>query len=125
MILGLGADIVEIKRIENRIENEIFISHVFTDAEYKYCKSKAHSAEHFAARFAAKEAFFKALGTGVVGNLDFIQVEVTHDKNGAPNITLHDHALDMAKKLGVKTIHLSISHERNYATATVIIEKDK
>ena len=122
MILGIGTDIVEVKRIQNRIENEIFISHVFTDSEFKYCKSKAHSAEHFAVRFAAKEAFFKAIGTGVVGNLDFIQVEVTHDSNGAPTISLHDHALELKQKMGIKTIHLSMSHERNYATATVVIE---
>jgi len=125
MILGVGIDIVEIKRIENRIENEIFISHLFTDAEYKYCKSKAHSAEHFAARFAAKEAFFKAIGTGVIGSFDFTQVEVTHDNLGAPHLALYDQALEMVNKMGAKSIHLSLSHERNFATAIVIIEKDK
>jgi holo-[acyl-carrier protein] synthase len=123
MIIGVGTDIVEIERIKKRIANTDFVKLVFTPVEIDYCKSKSRSAEHYAARFAAKEAFFKAIGTGVTGKLEFLQVEITNSPEGTPRINIFDDALLIAKKAGVVNIHLSISHESKYAVATVILEK--
>jgi len=123
MILGIGTDIVDVERFRNKVDNEIFLSHVFTKSEIDYCKSMSLSAEHFAVRFAAKESFFKALGTGLIGNFNFFQVEVVNDNSGAPSIKLHYHALEAANRAGVTAIHLTMSHERSYATATVLLEK--
>ena len=123
MIIGIGTDIVEIERIKKRIANTDFVKLVFTPVEIDYCKCKSRSAEHYAARFAAKEAFFKAIGTGVSGKLEFLQVEITNSPEGLPKINIFDEALIIAKEAGVKNIHLSISHESKYAIATVILEK--
>jgi holo-[acyl-carrier protein] synthase len=123
MIVGVGIDIVDVKRIARNIEKPGFINHAFTPNEIEYCKQKAFSAEHYAARFAAKEAFFKAIGTGVIGDLDFRQVEITNDANGKPNLKLKDAALLIAEKLEIKNIHTSLSHEKDFATAIVILEK--
>jgi holo-[acyl-carrier protein] synthase len=123
MIVGVGIDIVDVKRMARNIEKPGFINHAFTPSEIEYCKQKAFSAEHYAARFAAKEAFFKAIGTGVIGDLDFRQVEVTNETNGKPNLELKDAALLIAEKLEIKNIHTSLSHEKDFATAIVILEK--
>jgi holo-[acyl-carrier protein] synthase len=123
MIVGVGIDIVDVKRMARSIEKPGFINQAFTPNEIEYCKQKAFSAEHYAARFAAKEAFFKATGTGVIGDLDFRQVEVTNDVNGKPTLELKDAALLIAEKLEIKNIHTSLSHEKDFATAFVILEK--
>ncbi len=123
MIVGVGIDIVDVRRMKKSIGKPGFINHAFTPAEIAYCSQKAYSAEHYAARFAAKEAFFKAIGTGVAGDLDFTQVEITNDDNGKPNLALRDAAQSIAEKLEIKQIHTSLSHEKDFATAIVILEK--
>ncbi|MEW6730950.1 MAG: holo-ACP synthase [Acidobacteriota bacterium] len=124
MIVGTGIDIIEITRIKAAIERngERFIMRVFTPAERAYCEARQACATHFAGRFAAKEAAFKALGTGWSGNIKWIDVEVEAAINGPPRLKLAGAALVRSEKLGVTNIHLSISHSREYAVATVIFE---
>ena len=122
MISGVGTDIVNIARIENRISNSAFLKLVFTPGEIDYCEQSSRSQEHFAARFAAKEAFFKALGTGISGDLDFTQAEVVNNANGKPSFIITGEALKRITELEIKNIHLSLSHEKDYATAFVILE---
>lgn len=122
MILGIGTDIVDVKRIESRIDNINFVELVFLPNEIAYCMQGNSKAERFAGKFAAKEAFFKALGTGIIGDLDFKQVNILNNKLGKPSIEVSGAALLKINQLGVKEIFVSISHERHYATAFVILE---
>lgn len=123
MIKGTGIDIVEVVRIKKAIlKSDHFKQFVFAPEEIEYCEAKGNSFESFAGRFAAKEAFFKALGTGWQDNTAFNEVVVSNDTLGRPFIkligetekTLEDHQF---------LIHLSISHTKEYATAMVIIEE--
>lgn len=121
MILGIGTDIIEVERVRRAVAKEHFKRRVFTDTEINYCESRGQSAAaSYAARFAAKEAFFKALGTGIVTQLT--DVEVVNDERGAPKINLRGKALTLAQTAGVEKISLSLSHSRDFATATCIIE---
>ncbi|AHM59749.1 holo-ACP synthase [Flammeovirgaceae bacterium 311] len=124
MISGTGIDIVEIDRIRESIEkNERFKSLVFSAEEIEYCEKQGAAYQSYAARFAAKEALFKALGTGWRGKLAFSEVSVENDQWGKPIIRLSGDTLKTVEALGSTNIHLSISHARAYATAVVIIEK--
>lgn len=121
MIRGLGTDIIEIERVRRAVSKKNFLNNVFTENEQKYCNSRGkNSAASYAARFAAKEAFFKALGTGIVTRL--ADVEVVNDEHGAPKIFLHDKAATLANERGIKKISLSMSHSRDFATAVCIVE---
>ena len=121
MIIGLGTDIIEIERVRKAVGKEHFRNNVFTEIEQAYCESRGkNSAASYAARFAAKEAFFKALGTGIVTRLT--DVEVANDARGAPKINLRGHAASLAETAGVKKISVSLSHCRDFATAVCIIE---
>ena len=121
MIIGLGTDIIEIERVRKAVDKKNFRDNVFTETEQDYCESRGkNSAASYAARFAAKEAFFKALGTGIVTRLT--DVEVVNDERGAPKINLRGKALTLAQSAGVKKISISLSHSRDFATATCIIE---
>ncbi|MBR0060930.1 MAG: holo-ACP synthase [Selenomonadaceae bacterium] len=121
MIRGLGTDIVEIARVEKACRRESFKTFVFTEIEQAYCESRGkNSAASYAARFAAKEAFFKALGTGIVTRLS--DVEIINDEHGAPNIFLRGKAETLAQSKGVEKISLSLSHSRDFATAVCIVE---
>lgn len=122
MIVGIGVDMVEVERIEKKRSNDAFLKVAFTEQEILYCKDKAHAAEHFAGRFAVKEAFLKALGTGFIGNLDFRQVEVINNTDGKPVLVLSGAALEKANELGASKFHISLSHEKKYAIAFVILE---
>ena len=118
MIIGLGTDIIEIERVRKAVDKKIFKDNVFTANEQIYCESRGkNSAASYAARFAAKEAFFKALGTGIVTKLT--DVEIINDKRGAPKIFLRGKAETLAAG---KKIFLSMSHSKDFATATCIIE---
>lgn len=120
MILGIGTDIIEIARISRAVGNENFRRRVFSDLEQNYCESRgAHSAASYAARFAAKEAFFKAIGTGIVTNL--AEVEVRNDAAGQPKIFLHGGAKALAAEKNIAEIFLSLSHSREYATAVAVV----
>ena len=117
MIIGLGTDIIEIERIKKAVTKKIFRDNVFTEREQNYCDSRGkNSAASYAARFAAKEAFFKATGTGIFTSLK--DVEIVNDERGAPKINLRG----QLKSLTLGKIFVSLSHCREYATATCIIE---
>ncbi len=119
MILGIGTDIIEIERIRRAVSRENFKRRVFTEFEQNYCESRgAQSAASYAARFAAKEAFFKAIGTGIVSSL--AEVEIKNDAAGQPQIFLHGNTKILAAEKSVAKIFLSLSHSREYATAFVV-----
>jgi holo-[acyl-carrier protein] synthase len=118
-IVGIGTDIVECLRIGRMIEQhgELFLTRVYTDREIRYCQSRKRSLEHFAGRWAAKEAILKALGVGWRRGLTWTDVEVRNDDTGKPEVLLCAAAKDVAQQLRVGNILLSISHCRAYATA--------
>lgn len=125
MIVGVGCDIIEIERIARAIKSESFIRRVFTAEEAAYCQKRGQQAvASFAARFAAKEAVLKALGTGLrEGSLQ--EIAVDNDGLGKPLVQLSGHFAMLAKQLGVKNIQISLSHSRELATAYVIMEDGK
>jgi len=125
MIVGIGCDIIEIERIARAIKSESFIRRVFTADEAAYCQRRGQqAAASFAARFAAKEAVLKALGTGLrEGSLQ--EIAVDNDGLGKPLVQLSGHFAMLAKQLGVKNIQISLSHSRELATAYVIMEDGK
>lgn len=124
MVIGTGIDIIEISRIEQAIERngELFLRRIFTPAEQAYCQARQLSAIHYAGRFAAKEAAFKALGTGWAGKIRWVDVEVEPSNPGPPKLKLAGAAADQFQAMGATKAHLSISHSRDYAVAMVIFE---
>jgi holo-[acyl-carrier protein] synthase len=126
MIIGCGIDIVELERIKDLIDRhgDRASKKIFTDAEIEYCQDKKKYWQHFAGRFAAKEAVAKALGTGIQDGIAFRDIEVTLDDLGAPAITLTGGAQKRADELGVIKVHLSISHGEDHAVAQAIAEGD-
>ncbi len=123
MVYGTGTDIIEVSRVGGLVsKGERFTLKVFTAAEIAYCESKRFSHQHYAARFAAKEAFMKALGTGWAQGISFNQVEVVHDAAGKPEIRLSGVAEQLAAEKGIQRIFLSVSHLKEYAIAIVILE---
>jgi len=125
MIVGSGVDLCEVERIKNAIarHGRRFVERVFTDREIAYAESKANRYERYAARFAAKEAGMKALGTGWRGGIAWRDFEVANQPSGRPTLKLHGKALELARKLGVENIALSITHTSVQAMAMVILEK--
>jgi holo-[acyl-carrier protein] synthase len=124
MIVGSGVDIAEVPRIRESIERfgERFLHRVFTDGEIEYCQRKASRFESYAARFAAKEAGMKALGTGWSHGVRWRDIEVVRPNGQRPTIQFHGQAAVFAGKLGVRNIALSITHTREQALAHVILE---
>jgi holo-[acyl-carrier protein] synthase len=124
MIVGTGIDITEVPRIRQTIERfgERFLRRIFTAEEIRYCDSKANRFERYAARFAAKEAAMKALGTGWSRGVRWVDCEVVRMPGGRPTMTFHGKAGEFAAKLGVKNAALSISHTAEQAIAQVILE---
>ncbi|MBM2845038.1 MAG: acpS [Bacteroidetes bacterium] len=122
MVRGIGVDIIEISRIRQSIESagDGFLEKVFTPREIEYCKSKQNMHQHFAARFAAKEAVGKALSTGWRGEFRWKNVEVMNDASGQPRITLHDTLKD---HLAGAMIFVSLSHSESHVVAMVVIEE--
>ncbi|MDD5569877.1 MAG: holo-ACP synthase [Bacteroidales bacterium] len=124
MILGTGIDIIEVERVENQIsKSDGFRESIFTKREIKYCESKKNKAQHYAARFAAKEAFFKAIGTGWRDGLAFIEIEIKNNELGKPEIILHGKTKKFSEKQLIKNIHVSLSHIKNFVTAIITLEK--
>jgi holo-[acyl-carrier protein] synthase len=123
MIRGLGIDVVEVDRIRALAvkHGERFLGRVFTLAEAGYCSGKSDPAPHLSARFAAKEAAAKALGTGLARGVRFRDIEVVAD-GGPPRLVLHGKAGELARGLGVTRIHLSLTHEHGTAAAVVVLE---
>jgi holo-[acyl-carrier protein] synthase len=126
MIVGTGIDIAEVPRIAAAIERfgERFLRRIFTENEIRYCDSKANRIERYAARFAAKEAALKAIGTGWKGGVSWTEVEVRREPGGRPTISFSGKAAEYAARLGVKRAALSLSHTEEQAIATVILENE-
>jgi holo-[acyl-carrier protein] synthase len=118
-IVGIGTDIVECLRVGRMIEEhgELFLTRVFTEREVRYCQARKRATEHFAARWAAKEAVLKALGTGWRRGLGWTDIEVRTEASGRPQVLLCGAAKDIAQSLRVGDILLSLAHCRAYATA--------
>lgn len=124
MIFGIGTDIIEVARMERHLSSSNGLKNkLFTEREQAYSDDKATVFQHYAARFAAKEAFFKALGTGYRYGMAFHEIEVVNDDLGKPVIHLHGKVKDFIEKEGVQHIHLSISHVKEMASAFVVLEK--
>jgi holo-[acyl-carrier protein] synthase len=126
MILGTGIDIAETARIEQAMERhgERFARRIFTADEIAYCEQFKNKAERYAARFAAKEAAFKALGTGWREGVTWRDVEVAHQPSGKPELRLAGRAGELARQQGVARMAVSLSHSGRYVIAQVIFESD-
>jgi len=124
MIAGLGIDIIEVERVAEKISKENgFRELVFSENEIAYCESRTNKFEHYAARFAAKEAFFKAIGTGWLNGTAFNEIEVIHDEYGKPSISFLGATKATIDALGIINILVSLTHIKTAASAVVIIEK--
>jgi len=120
---GIGVDICNVKRFERLTENNSFINKIFTENEIIYCNSrKRKKSEVFAVRFAAKEAFAKALGTGFRKGISLKEIEIKKDELGKPSIVLYGNTKDFFESQVGGTIYLSLSHEKETAIAMVVIE---
>src|SRR4051794_13414777 len=107
MIIGIGTDIIEVERVKHKVESgKGFREKVFSKNEIEYCETQTFKAENYAARFAAKEAFFKALGTGWIGEMAFDEVEILKDELGKPYIFLRGKTKELADFKGIKTLHV-------------------
>lgn len=124
MVIGLGTDLIEIERIERSVARfgERFLERVFTPGEIAYCHAKKGSAESFAARFAAKEAGAKALGTGISRGVGWKDFEVRRLPGQRPELHLSGRALEIAEALGIRRLSLSLTHSRAMSMAVVVAE---
>lgn len=118
-ILGIGTDIIECPRIGKMIEQhgELFLRRVYTEREIRYCQARKHAIEHFAGRWAAKEAILKAIGTGWSRGISWTDLEVRNTMDGQPRVLVCGGAKEIAVERGIGDILISISHCRTYATA--------
>ena len=124
MIIGTGVDVVEIARIRKVLERSgnRFISRVFTPAEQLFCDGHRDPVPHYSVRFAAKEALFKALGTGWAKGVTWLDVEVLREQQEAPVLLLYGEAQRLSVSMGAHKAHLSLSHSDQWAVAMVILE---
>lgn len=125
MILGTGTDLIEIARVRSSVQRfgDRFLNRVYTPAEIAFCHQKVHNAaESFAARFAAKEAAAKALGTGIARGIAWTEIEVRRTAGQRPSLHFTGRAAKRAAAMGVRHMHLSLSHSRDLAIATVLLE---
>jgi holo-[acyl-carrier protein] synthase len=125
MIVGAGIDLVEIARIQHSIDRygDRFLDRVYTAEEKAYClRKKRNAAESFAARFAAKEAGAKALGTGISHGVNWLEIEVAREAGGRPTLRFHGRAAERAERMGVRNTALSLTHTGDLAMASVVIE---
>ena len=124
MIVGTGVDLCEVRRIESAIQRygHRFVERIFTELEIAYAERKANRYERYAARFAAKEAGMKALGTGWRGGLGWRDLEVANLASGRPTLKFHGRAAEIAEGLGVRNVSLSITHTAEQAMAVVMLE---
>lgn len=123
MILGIGVDIVDVRRIERIVVRwqDRFLRRIFTDNEIRYCNNKKNPAQRFATRFAAKEAFIKALFPKGAERIDYREIEVA-EKDRRPVINIMGRVKQEADKMAIKNIHVMLSHDGNYGIANVVIE---
>jgi holo-[acyl-carrier protein] synthase len=127
MIVGSGIDLVEIGRIHQSMERfgQRFLDRIFTAAEQAYCLRKRKAAESLAARFAAKEAGAKALGTGISRGVNWLEIEVVREPGGKPSLRFHGRAAEIAAALGVAHTALSLTHTGDLAMASVVLEDER
>jgi holo-[acyl-carrier protein] synthase len=125
MIHGIGTDFVEVSRLEKILKEwgDRFLDRVYAHDEIEYCKNKAFPAIHFAARFAAKESFLKSLGIGLGMGVKLKEIEVRNNTLGNPELKINEKVVSILDNLGVKAIHLSMTHTREHAHAIVILER--
>ena len=126
MILGIGTDVIEVARIKQAIDKygERFMRRLFTTTEIEYCTARKNAALHYAGRFAAKEAAFKAMQRGWGGEISWKDVEITNLSSGAPQIAFHGKALEVVTEKKMTRAFVSISHVEEIATAIVVLESD-
>ncbi len=124
MIVGSGIDLTEIARIQQSLDRfgQRFLNRIYTPAEQAYCLRKRKAAESLAARFAAKEAGAKALGTGISHGVNWLEIEVVRAPGGRPTLVFHGRAAEMARSLGTARAALSLTHTRDLAMASVVLE---
>jgi len=126
LIVGIGTDIFEVKRMKERLQKQpSFIDGIYTNQEINYCNQHKFKEQHYAARYAAKEAFLKALGTGWRNGITFQEIEIMNDDLGKPEIHLHGKAKEYMDELKNNTVHVSLSHSKEYAIAFVIINNNQ
>lgn len=124
MIVGIGVDLFSVPRVEDDLDrgDQGLRDTIYTPEEIAYCQSKRYPAQHFAARFAAKEAVFKALGASGLAGQHWRDVEVRVERNGRSYVLLHGKVREAADQLKVATVHVSLSHTRDWAVASVVME---
>ncbi len=123
VIFGIGTDIIEVERIEKMVaRGRQYLDTIFTVKEIEYCEARARKSEHYAARYAAKEAVLKALGTGWRDGLAFSEIEVVNDELGKPRVLLHGRVKESFEYHQIKQTSVSISHSRDCAIAVIILE---
>jgi holo-[acyl-carrier protein] synthase len=124
MIYGIGIDIVSIPRIERMLERwgPFFTQRVYTPGEIAFCEGRSNPGQHFALRWAVKEAMLKALGLGLRSGIKWTDIEVANDRFGKPSLTVHNQAKDFLTERSIKTAFVSISHEKDYGIAQVVLE---
>src|SRR5437867_1465451 len=124
MITGIGIDVVQNDRLRNSIERfgDRFLNRIYTEGEIEYCKKTAQPEIHYAARFAAKEAAFKALGTGWAAGVKWKDVEVVRLSSGKPELHLYGEALAVATQMRATYFHVSLTHDQLISSAVVILE---
>ena len=123
MIFGAGTDIIEVQRVEEKlVRTESLKTKLFTPTEIAYCESKYRPAMHFAARFAAKEAFLKAMGTGWSGGHKFSEIEVVNNALGKPELFVHGKVKEFCEAHGITGMEVSLSHIKDLAQAVVVLE---
>ncbi len=125
MIFGIGVDLIEIERIQENLtkHGERFEAKVFTPVEREYCRRMPIPAQHYAARFAAKEAFLKALGTGWAKGITWRDVGIENLPSGMPRLSISGRAQELVEEYGVGEMHVTLSHSRGHAVAVVVLEK--
>ncbi|HUI44947.1 MAG TPA: holo-ACP synthase [Nitrospirota bacterium] len=122
MIIGIGVDLVKIDRIDRAGKSRVgFLERVFTENEREYCSRQKFPAQHYAGRFAAKEAVLKAIGTGWSAGVKWTDMEILHGEGGGPIVNVSGRVKDLMDLKGVKQILLSYSHDEGYAVAQVVL----
>jgi holo-[acyl-carrier protein] synthase len=125
LIFGIGIDLVEVDRLRSSVKKfgDKFLNRIFTENEIKYCQTKFNSFQHYAVRFAAKEALLKAIGTGLRSGMTWHQIEIVNDTQGKPSIMTYGECQKILQKLEIKKIELSLSHTKDHGVAFVILEQ--
>jgi holo-[acyl-carrier protein] synthase len=124
LIFGAGTDIIEVQRVEDKlVRTESLKTKLFTPTEIAYCESKHRPALHFAARFAAKESFLKAMGTGWSGGHKFSEIEIVNNALGKPELVVHGKVKEFCAAHGIGAMEVSLTHIKDVAAAVVVLEK--